>query len=266
MAEKDDYLIDLLVDLGFVNMDQVGAARQEAANSGVGVVDLMLANQIIRPADVTQAKAAHFGAEVVNLGGLKIEDEIIAAIPRHIARKYRVVPVFKHDNTLTVAISDPSDLATIDSLTHLLNSEIVLQVASEPDIEAALSRYYGSQKSAADDERFKDVIKELTEEHVEVEASAMGDGATVEADAPLIKLVNQLIVDAFKMRASDIHLEPLAKRFRLRNRIDGMLHEMKSPPKRLQPSIIARLKIQSNMSIADHRIPQDGRIQANVGG
>ena len=266
MAEKDDYLIDLLVDLGFVNMDQVGAARQEAANSGVGVVDLMLANQIIRPADVTQAKAAHFGAEVVNLGGLKIEDEIIAAIPRHIARKYRVVPVFKHDNTLTVAISDPSDLATIDSLTHLLNSEIVLQVASEPDIEAALSRYYGSQKSAADDERFKDVIKELTEEHVEVEASAMGDGATVEADAPLIKLVNQLIVDAFKMRASDIHLEPLAKRFRLRYRIDGMLHEMKSPPKRLQPSIIARLKIQSNMSIAEHRIPQDGRIQANVGG
>lgn len=266
MAEKDDYLIDLLVDLGFVTAEQVADARQEAAASGVGVVDLMLANKLIRPADVTQAKAAHFGAEVVNLSGMKIEDEVIAAIPRHIARKYRVVPVFKHENTLTVAIADPSDLATIDSLTHLLNSEIILQVASEPEIEAALGKYYGGQKSAADDERFKDVIQQLTEEHVAVEAAAATDGGTVDADAPLIKLVNQLIVDAFKMRASDIHLEPLSKRFRLRYRIDGVMHEMKSPPKRLQPSIIARLKIQSNMSIAEHRIPQDGRIQSNVGG
>ena len=92
------------------------------------------------------------------------------------------------------------------------------------------------------------------------------DGATVEADAPIIKLVNTLIVEAFKARASDIHLEPLAKTFRVRYRIDGVLHEMKSPPKRLQASIISRLKIQSNMSIAERRIPQDGRIQTQVGG
>ncbi len=266
MAEKDDYLIDLLVDLGFVNADQVAATRTEASASGVGVVDLMLANKIIRPADVTQAKAAQFGAEVVNLSGIKIDDEVIATVRRDIARKYRVIPVFKHDNTITIAIADPSDLATVDSLGHLLNAEISLQVASESDIEAALSKYYGGGKSAADDERFKQVIQQLTEEHVAVEEGAATDGGTVAADAPLIKLVNQMIVDAFKMRASDIHLEPLAKRFRLRYRIDGMLHEMKSPPKRLQAAIISRLKIQSNMSISEHRIPQDGRIQTNVGG
>lgn len=266
MAEKDDYLIDLLVDLGFVTPEQVAHAQQEAGSSGVGVVDLMLANKIIRPEDVTQAKAAHFGAEVVSLANLKIEDEVIAAIPRHIARKYRVIPVYRHENTLTVAIADPSDLATIDSLTHLLNAEIVLQVASDEEIEAALSKYYGGRQSAMDDERFKDVIQQLTEEHVQIQAAAGDDGGTVEADAPLIKLVNQLIIDAFKMRASDIHLEPLAKKFRLRYRIDGMLHEMKSPPKRLQAAIISRLKIQSNMSISEHRIPQDGRIQTNVGG
>ena len=265
MAEKDDYLIDLLVDLGFVTVEQVAHARGEASSSGVGVVDLMLANKIIRPADVTQAKAAHFGAEVVNLNSLKVEDDVIAAVPRHIARKYRVIPVYKHDNTLTVAVADPSDLATIDSLTHLLNAEIVLQVASDEEIEAALSKYYGGQRSAVDDEKFKGVIEELTREHVAVTAAAAEDGGTVEADAPLIKLVNQLIIDAFKMRASDIHLEPLAKKFRLRYRIDGMMHEVKSPPKRLQAAIIARLKIQSNMSIAEHRIPQDGRIQTNVG-
>src|ERR1044071_9563924 len=254
----------MLVDLGFVTAQQVTALRTEAQSSGVGVVDLMLANKIIRPADVTQAKAAHFGAEVVNLGEIKVEDDVISLIPRHIAKKYRVVPVIKHGNVLTVALADPSDLDTIDSLHHLLRMDINHQVASEADIESALTKYYGADKKSLEtDEKFKGVIEELTREHVEI---TKGDsGADVDADAPLIKLVNQIIVDAFKMRASDIHLEPLAKTFRLRYRIDGMLHEMKAPPKRLQPSIIARLKIQSNMSIAEHRIPQDGRIQSSVG-
>lgn len=257
----------MLVDLGFVGAEQVPPLRAEAEAAGVGVVDLMLANKLIRPADVTQAKAAHFGAEVVNLSEVRIEDDVIASVPRHIARKYRVVPVFKHGNNLTVAIADPSDLDTIDSLTHLLRAEIDLRVASDEDIEAALSKYYGERGGGGvtEDPRFKEVVEELTREHVEAVAAA-DDGGTVEADAPLIKLVNQIIVDAFKMRASDIHLEPMAKSFRLRYRIDGVLHEMKSPPKRLQPSIIARLKIQSNMSIAEHRIPQDGRIQTGVGG
>ena len=120
MAEKDDYLLDLLVDLGFANAEQVAQARAEAQAAGVGVVDLLLANNVIRPADVTQAKAAQFGAEVVQLGGMKIEDEVISIIPRHIARKYRVIPIFKNENKVAVAIADPSDLNTIDSLTHLL--------------------------------------------------------------------------------------------------------------------------------------------------
>jgi type IV pilus assembly protein PilB len=269
VAEKDDYLVDILVDLGFVTPDKVDELRPEAQSAGVGLVDLMLANKLIRPADVTQAKAAHFGAEVVNLGELKIGDDVISAIPRHIARKYRVVPVYKHDSSLTVAIADPSDLDTIDSLTHLLHMDISLQVASEPDIEAALSKYYaergGGGGALVSDPRYKEAIEDLTREHVEVSGEAMADGATVEADAPLIKLVNTMITEAFKLRASDIHLEPLAKTFRVRYRIDGVLHEMKAPPKRLQAAIISRLKIQSNMSISEHRIPQDGRIQTNVG-
>jgi general secretion pathway protein E/type IV pilus assembly protein PilB len=262
VAEKDDYLADVLVDLGFVKADQVAKTRQEAQASGVGVVDLLLANKIIRQADVTQAKAAQFGAEVIQLSGLKIPDDVIAIIPRHIAKKYRVVPVFKSDGKVAVAIADPSDLNTIDTLTHLLNSEIELCVASEPDVEAALNKYYGRTGETAVDK----VIQELTESEVEMPAGPLDDdNTTVDADAPLIRLVNQIIVDAFKMRASDIHLEPLAKRFRLRYRVDGMLHEMKAPPKRLQASIITRLKIQSNMSISEHRIPQDGRIQSKVG-
>jgi type IV pilus assembly protein PilB len=265
VAEKDDYLLDMLLDLGFLTPDQVASAREEARAAGVSAVELLLANKAIRPADVTQAKAAHFGAEVVNLTGMQVSDDVIAAVPRNVARKYRVVPVYQHDGSITVAIADPSDIATIDALGHVLNADVQVQVASEQDIEAALSKYYGGSTAGGDSLVDKAII-ELTRDDVGFAApDAADDGAAVETDAPLIKLVNQIIVDAFKMRASDIHLEPLSKKFRLRYRIDGVLHEMKNPPKRLQAAVIARLKIQSNMSIAEHRIPQDGRIQSQVG-
>src|SRR5579863_5062391 len=127
------------MDLGFVTAAQVEAARGEAATSGVGVVDLMLANKLIRPADVAQAKASHFGAEVVKLGEMKLPDDIISLIRRDVAKKYRVVPISKNDGTITVAVSDPSDLDTIDSLHHLLRATIEYKVASEEDLEAALN-------------------------------------------------------------------------------------------------------------------------------
>ena len=261
MAEKDDYLLDLLVDLGFVNNGQVGKARAESG--GTGVVDYLVANKIIRPGDVTQAKAAQCGAEVVQLAGMTIPDEVISTIPRHVAKKYRVIPVFRGDGKVTVAIADPSDLNTIDSLNHLLNGmEVEFKVASEQEIDSALTRYYGGSTDSV----MAKAVQELTMNEVQAVAGpAATDGGETEGDAPLIKLVNQIIVDAFKLRASDIHLEPLAKKFRLRYRIDGVMQEMKSPPKRLQASIIARLKIQANLSISEHRIPQDGRIQSKVG-
>jgi len=169
VAEKDDYLVDILVDLAFVSAEKVAELRREAAEAGVGVVDLMVANKVVRPADVTQAKAAHFGAEVVNLSELKIADDVIATIPRHIARKYRVVPVYKHDNSVTVALADPSDLDTIDSLAHLLHTEVELRVASETDIEAALSKYYAERSGGLTaDPRLKEAIEDITREHVEI--------------------------------------------------------------------------------------------------
>ena len=265
MAARDDYLIDQLIDLGFVTHQQVDALRSEADAAGVGVVDLLVERKIIAANDVANAKAAHFGVEVVNLSELKLDDSVIAAVPRHIAKRYRCIPVYRHGNTLGIAIADPSDLDTIDSLHHLLNAEIEIKIASEDGIEAALNKLYG----VADDDVGK-MIQEITEGEVEVgpidTAVEADDGAEVDADAPIIKLVNSLVVEAFRSRASDIHLEPLAKRFRVRYRIDGVLQEVKSPPKRLQASIISRLKIQSNMSIAEKRIPQDGRIQTQVGG
>ncbi len=264
VAAKDDYLIDTLIDLGYVTHEQVASVQPDAESSGEGVIDLLVTRKIIPASAVTQAKASYFHAEVVHLADMRIEDDVIAAIPRHVAKRYRVVPVHRHDNTIGVALSDPSDLDTIDSLHHLLHLDIEAKVASDEDLDAALNKYYG----AADDSVGK-MIQDITEGDVDLGVAAgklEEDGGTVDADAPIIKLVNSIIVEAFKGRASDIHLEPLAKTFRVRYRIDGVLHEQKSPPKRLQASIIARLKIQSNMSIAEHRIPQDGRIQTSIGG
>ncbi|HKQ40582.1 MAG TPA: ATPase, T2SS/T4P/T4SS family [Verrucomicrobiae bacterium] len=265
MAARDDYLLDQLVELGFVTHQQVEALRSEADAAGVGVVDLLVERKIITSNDVTNAKAAHFGVEVVNLAELKLDDSVIAAVPRHIAKRYRCIPVYRHGNALGIAIADPSDLDTIDSLHHLLNAEIEIKIASDEGIEAALNKLYG-----VGTDNVSVMIQEITEGEVEVGPLQGGveadDGGEVDADAPIIKLVNSIVVEAFRSRASDIHLEPLAKRFRVRYRIDGVLQEVKSPPKRLQASIISRLKIQSNMSIAEKRIPQDGRIQTQVGG
>jgi type IV pilus assembly protein PilB len=266
VAAKDDYLVDLLVDMGLVTSEQLAPIRADADSTGGGVVDLLVTRKAITPADVTRAKAAHFGAEMVTLGDMRLADDVIATIPRHVAKRYKVVPVYKNEGSVVVAVSDPSDLDTIDSLRLLLNQEVEVRVATEEEIETAINKYYGTS-----DDSVGKMIQEITEGEVDVggiglAVAADDDGSTVDADAPIIKLVNTLIVEAFKMRASDIHLEPLAKRFRVRYRIDGMLHEMKSPPKRLQNSIISRLKIQSNMSIAERRVPQDGRIQMAVGG
>ena len=263
MAANDDYLLDNLVDMGYITHDDIDQYRAEAEPLGMGIVDLMVERKLITSPLVTQAKAAHFGVEMVNLSEIRLDDDLISSVPRNIARRYSVVPVYRHGNHLAIAVSDPSDLNTIDSLHHLLRADLELKVATEEDIAAALKKYYG-----ADDSEVSKMIQDITEGEVEIASLGKGgdqDEAVVDADAPIIKLVNGLIIEAFKMRASDIHLEPMAKTFRVRYRIDGVLHEVKSPPKRLQAPIISRLKIQSNMSIAEKRVPQDGRIQTQVG-
>ena len=268
MAAKDDYLIDTLVDMGLLMPSDIESARAEADSTGEGVIDTLVKNGVIASSQVATAKAAQLGVEFIPLGEMKITDDAIAAIPRHVARRYNVVPVYKTDTGVVVALADPSDLDTLDGLGHAINMDVEPRVATPEDIEAALNKYYGGGGSARDDSVSK-MIQDITEGEVEVgKIGILGgdDDTAVEADAPIIKLVNTIIVEAFKARASDIHLEPLAKKFRVRYRIDGVLHEMQSPPKSLQASIVSRLKIQSNMSIAEKRIPQDGRIQAQVGG
>ena len=269
MAAKDDFLIDTMLDLGLITHEQVDAVRPDAEAAGEGVVDTLVKTSALDPAMVVMAKGTYFGVESVNLADTRLSDEVIAAVPRHIARKYNAVPVATSEGIVTVALADPSDIEAIDGLQASLNKSIEYRVTSESDITAALEKYYGSTTGKSSKGDIAQMIQDITEGEVEV--SALGgnvdeDDDALDVDAPIIRLVNQIIIDAFKMRASDIHLEPMGKRFRLRYRIDGMCVEMKDIPKRLQPSTIARLKIMSAMSIAEKRIPQDGRIQVNVGG
>lgn len=263
MAARDDYLLDSLIEMGYVSDEDLEPIRAEADSTGEGVVDALVTREMISPTIVAQAKAAHFGAEFVPLGEMQLTDEVIAAVPRHIVKQFNVVPVREEANGVVVAMIDPSDLETLDGLQVALNTEVIPAVATADEIGGAIEHYYGVK-----DDSVSKMIQDITEGEVDIgmiQAVETDDGSAVDADAPMIRLVNQLIVDAFKMRASDIHLEPLATRFRVRYRIDGVLHEMKSPPKRLQAPVISRLKIQSNMSISEKRIPQDGRIQTEVG-
>ncbi|MBC8243597.1 MAG: type II/IV secretion system protein [Verrucomicrobia bacterium] len=266
MSARDDYLLETLTEMGVVTDEERALAEDEAMSSGEGVVDTLVTKGVVMAIQVSQAKAAQFGAEFIELADHPIEDEVISSVPRSVAHQYKVVPLYQDDLSVTVAMSDPSDLDAIDALGQALNKEVKISVADEDEIEGALKQYYGAGR----DDNVSQLIQDITEGEVQIstlgEVTVEDDEDAIDADAPIIKLVNTMIVEAFRLGASDIHLEPLALRFRMRYRIDGVCHEQKAPPRRLQASVISRLKIMSEMDIAEKRIPQDGRIQANVGG
>ena len=264
MATKDDYLIDTLVDMGLLTPEQVEEARLEAGSAGEGVLDTLVARGDLLPESLTTAKAAQAGAEVVDLGGMRIEDSVISSVPRTVVRRFNAFPIYASEDSVTMVVSEPSDLELIDGLQVALGRQVEIRVASEEEIETAIGRYYGRKR----EDSVGKMIQDITEGEVEI--GTLGtldadDGIDVEADAPIIKLVNQIIIDAFRSRASDIHLEPTVEEFKVRYRIDGVLHAVKAPPKPLQASVISRIKILSDMSISERRIPQDGRINIAVG-
>jgi type II secretion system protein E len=198
----------------------------------------------------------------IDLSAMVIPPAVIKQISAADARRFKVIPIAFGETGLVVAVSDPLDIDTIDSLGFLLQRELELVCSSPEKIREALIKYYGTADEAAD------VIKEKLGQDVDL-GLEIGDGATVadvdEADAPIIRMVSMLIIEAHRAGASDIHLEPLDKKFRVRFRIDGVLQEMQAPPKRLQSAIVSRLKIMTgSMSIAEKRLPQDGRIQVKI--
>jgi len=258
---KEDYVLKLLEDAGLVTRSQIDKARAKS-NGANNVVEALVKEGVVSDADVSRSLAAQAHMDWVDLSTKIIPPEVINQIRAEDARRFKVIPVGFGETGLIVAVSDPLDIDTIDSLSFLLQREIELVCASPAKIRQALIKYYGTADEASD------VLVQQIGHDVDLGLEIIEGGdisATDEADAPIIRMVSMLLIEAHRLGASDVHLEPLDKKFRVRFRIDGVLQEMQAPPKRLQSAIVSRLKIMTgSMSIAEKRLPQDGRIQVRI--
>ncbi len=256
-------MLEILQEHDAVTEEQVEHARSQHEIDHVSIVEHLIRDEIFEEADILGVLASHFGMEMVSLIGVELAPEVRDLIPAEMARRYRAVPLYNIDGSVTVAISDPLDFDALDSLRYLLKCNVVGVITTNAEIKMVLDKYYAGEAAV---DALLDTIEDGTVDVSTVGEDLAADGSDTESDAPIIKLVSLIILEAFKHRASDIHLEPMEKRFRVRYRIDGVLHEVDSPPKRLQSAIISRIKIMSAMKISEKRAPQDGRIQVNIMG
>ena len=261
MAANDDYIVEILLETALITKSQVDRAQSETRGDG-SLVETLISDGILSQEDVTRALATHAAMDYVDLAQMAISDEVIEQVPREVAKRFKVVPIAQTEDGLMIAVGNPLDFDTFDAVSHVLNRTVDWVCATPESIQTAQRKYYGTADEAADElagQLGGDII--IGGEGVSVEGA---EGET--GDAPVIKMVTMMLLEAYNMRASDIHLEPLEKRFRVRFRVDGVLHEMQNPPKKLQSAIISRLKIMTgSMSIAEKRLPQDGRIQVKMG-
>ena len=261
MQQNEDYVLRVLSDVGLVSRQQIDSARSRL-NGESGVIDVLVNDGIVSDADVSRTLATQAQMDWIDISTMVIPPAVINQIRSEDARRFKVVPVAFGETGLVVAVGNPLDIDTMDSLSFLLQRELELVCTSPRKINEALIKYYGTADEAAD------VLQKEIGEDVDLGLEFGGGAEPIavdEADAPIVRLVSMLLIEAYRDGASDIHLEPLDKKFRVRFRIDGVLQEMQAPPKRLQSAIISRLKIMSgSMSIAEKRLPQDGRIQVKI--
>ena len=225
------------------------------------VLESLLADHVVTQKQIAGVLAEEFNMETVDLGDVRVSTEALGVVPFELANRYKVLPLESDDSEVELAVFDPLDMDAIDSISHVIQRSVVCRVATLEEIEKAIHKYYEGAKVGQVDEMFSDMEDpEASADDIELPSSEDAS----EEEAPIIKYVHMVITEALKRRASDIHMEPLEKRFRVRYRIDGVLHEVENPPKRLQPSIVSRIKLMSNVSIAEKRVPQDGRINIKV--
>jgi len=251
---------DLLVATGYITQEALQEVLKEQNRTGERLGRILVNKGYITEQNLIEALEFQLGIPHVVLAKREISPEVVAAVPEHIANKYKVFPVEKEGNRLVLGMVDPTDVVALDNLRLLLNVEIQPVIVTEEDLQRALGKYYGIQGTVA--EVFKDLDIEFEEEKKEEEPAV----EELVEDAPIVRLVNLIISQAVKERASDIHLEPSEKELVVRYRVDGVLRRMMTSPKNTQAAIISRVKIISGMNIAEKRLPQDGRIQLRVEG
>ena len=252
MTSNDEYVVQLLTERGYLTDEQVSAAAGSMKAENETTLDVLVSGGTVDEDTVLGTIADQFGLKYCHIDTEAISADVTKTVTDEIAKKYGVVPVLASEDSVTVALIDPMGYDAIDSLRYVLHGKDVEAVLCPiAEAKAAQAKLY-SDAGAADVSTRDD--------------AAFGDDTAAGDDSAVIKLANMIITTAIKMKASDIHIEPMEKEFRVRYRIDGALRKMDSPPKRLQGAIISRFKIMSKMKISEKRIPQDGRIQINVGG
>ena len=260
MTSNDDYVLQLLKEQGYVTSEQIDTVVSSIRQEGETSLDILLQTGAVTEDDVLAMIAVQFGLDYVHVNADAIDPAVKEVVPSDVARKYGVVPVSRTDDSVTVALSDPMGYDTVDSLRYVLKMNVDAVVAPRAEVKAAVDKLYP--------EEFENIYGSMSDDDIDVTEKAKGDNKSdaTDSDAPVIRLVSMIITEACKMRASDIHLEPMERHFRVRYRVDGVLRQMDTPPKRLQAAILSRVKIMSNMKISEKRIPQDGRIQIKVQG
>jgi type IV pilus assembly protein PilB len=255
---------ELLVRENLISVQQLRKAQEEQQKTGTRIGTALIKTGAIEESKLTDFLSKQYGVPAINLKDFDIDAEIIKLVPKEVAEKHLVIPVNRAGPSLIVAMCDPSNIYAVDDLKFLTGYNVEPVVASEISIREAIERYYaekGQDMNALVDELAEDieVAKEEEEGNVEEMARAADD-------APVVKLVNLILQDSIKKRASDIHVEPYEKDFRVRFRIDGSLYDVMRPPMKLRNAITSRLKIMANLDISERRLPQDGRIKIKLGG
>ena len=261
-----DRLGELLVREKLITADQLKKAVEEQRTSG-GRLGYNLAKLgFINEKELTAFLSKQYGIPSIDPAAAEVDPEVIKLIPEDVANKYQVIPISRTGSTLVLAMADPSNIFAIDDIKFLTGYNVESMVASEVSIKAAIEKYYAAQEAEMD---LGDVLTEFDESDMEVlheeENIDVNDLKKAVEDAPVVKLVNIILTDAIKKGASDIHVEPYEKSFRVRLRVDGVLNEVMKPPFKLKNAIVSRLKIMSNLDIAERRLPQDGRIKLKLG-
>jgi len=261
MAHRRKLLGSILTELDVVTEDQLKEALALQSETSVRTGDALLSLNYCTPADIARALSMQFGRTVVDPRTLDIPEEALAAVPKAMAREHHLIPITREDGRLTVAVADPLDLYALDHLRFATNCEIDYVIAASDAIEEAIA-----QKYEVGEETVDNMLQEFTESDITFDdANAnLDDMEDNPEDAPVIRLVTLIITEALRSRASDIHIEPLMNRLRIRYRVDGVCFEVENPPKSLQGSIVSRVKIMSNMDVAERRRPQDGRIRMKL--
>jgi len=252
---------EMLLKGNLITPEQLRNALETQKKTKERVGTLLVKSGFIKEPELLAFLGRQFNVPVVDLGKYEINSEVVRLLPEEMVQKHLALPINRVGAKLIVAVADPSNMAIIDAIGFKTGYAVELVLASEKDITSAINKYFDQSME------FKDIISELDED-LEVVREEDLEGLDQESrvdDAPVVKLANFVLTDAIKRRASDIHIEPYEKEFRVRYRVDGVLYEVMRPPLKLRNALSSRLKIMSSLDIAERRLPQDGRIKLKIG-